>query len=258
MTGTGHGRMPALSGRKACFVWAHRGASAVAPENTLAAFRAAEAAGADGIELDIQLSRDGVPVVLHDPTLERTTNGRGAVGRCSWSTLQRLDAGRWFDPAFTGEGVPRLTEVLLWVGDRLRLNLEIKEPAAGAAVLAALDDFPRARILVSSFDHSLLERLRGDSPGLPLGFLHDSGNWRRTLRRAVDCGAESLHPRCDLVSRPMLTGAREKGLAVFTWTVDEPARLRTLLRLGVDGIFTNHPSALRHHLSAIGEADTNS
>ncbi|MBE0598102.1 MAG: glycerophosphodiester phosphodiesterase [Desulfuromonadales bacterium] len=238
------------------FIWAHRGASAVAPENTLAAFQLAEAAGADGIELDIQLTRDGVPVVLHDLTLERTTTGRGEVARCSWRALQRLDAGSWFAPAFAGEAIPRLDQVLAWAQDRLRLNLEIKDSAAAAAVLDTLRDFPQANVLVSSFDHPLLERLRGDAPKLPLGFLLETHLWRRGVQRAAECGAQSLHPRCDLVSRPLLAACRQRALAVFAWTVDDRRRLHSLRRLGVDGVFTNHPAASRQLLgrSRSGEA----
>ena len=227
------------------FIWAHRGASNVAPENTLAAFGAALEAGADGIELDVHLSRDGVPVVLHDDTLERTTNGRGAVLAVPARDLLRLDAGGWFSPRFRGEGIPTLAQVLLWAGERLRLNIEIKSAAAGAAVLDLLGDFPGLHPLVSSFDHGLLERLRHRSGDLALGFLTESRFWRRALRRARLCRAESLHPRQDLVSRPLLEACRRAGLAVYPWTVDAPGRLETLWRAGVDGVFTNDPAGVR-------------
>ena len=94
------------------FIWAHRGASASAPENTLAAFRAAEAAGAAGIELDVHLSADGVPVVIHDETVDRTTDGHGPVAALTLCRLRQLDAGRWFAPAFAGEALPTLEEIL--------------------------------------------------------------------------------------------------------------------------------------------------
>ncbi len=224
------------------FVWAHRGASAEAPENTLAAFVAAEAAGADGIELDVHLSRDGVPIVIHDATVDRTTSGRGAVDRLSLSELRRLDAGSWFAPRFAGEPVPTLEEVLHWAEGRLRLNLEIKDGAAGQAILALLPRYPRAQILVSSFDHKILAALRRVDPELPLGFLIESVFWRRALRRAVAAGAECLNPRFDLVSRPMLAACRLHGLAVYPWTVDTPQQIAGLMRQGVEGVFTNEPS----------------
>ncbi len=232
------------------FVWAHRGASAVAPENTLAAFAAAEAAGSDGIELDVHLSRDGVPVVIHDATVDRTTSGKGAVSRLSLEELRRLDAGGWFSSSFAGEPVPTLEEVLYWAEGRLRLNLEIKEYAAGQAILQLLPRYPHARILVSSFDHKLLAALRRIDPQLPLGFLVESLFWRGAVRRAIAAGAESLNPRADLVSRPMLAACRRHGLAVYPWTVDTPTRIASLARQGVDGVFTNAPGqvvALRNN-----------
>lgn len=227
------------------FIWAHRGASSEAPENTLAAFRAAEASGADGIELDVHLSRDGVPVVLHDDTVERTTDGRGEVRRLTVRQLKELDAGSWFGPAFAGEPIPTLEEVLAWAEDRLRLNVEIKSEEAGRTVLDLVGAFPAARLLISSFDHRLLARLRAADSALPLGFLCDSLFWRSAVRRAAAGAAESFHPRRNLLSRPLVAACRRAGLAVFPWTVDRPEEIRLCRRLGVDGIFTNAPRAAR-------------
>lgn len=229
------------------FLWAHRGASAIAPENTIAAFRAAEGTGADGIEFDVRVSRDGVPVVIHDDTVERTTDGRGEVRRMSVRELQALDAGGWFGSAFAGERLPTLEEVLVWAGERLRLNLEIKDPDAGAAVLELLRSFPRSRVLISSFDHNLMIRLRQGDSLLPLAFLLDSPFWRRALKRASACGAESLNPRQDHVSRTMIAACHRRGLVVYPWTVDDPGRFKGLLRLGVDGVFSNVPGKIAAH-----------
>ncbi len=226
------------------FLWAHRGASAWAPENTMAAFAAAEVAGADGIELDIHLSRDGVPVVIHDATVDRTTDGEGQVRRLTFSALKRLDAGAWFSPSFVHEPVPALVEVLEWAGGRVRLNLEIKDELCGQVILDLLRQFPSVRALISSFDHRLLERIRRESSEVPLGFLVDSVFWRRGLKRAVACRAESFHPRQDLVSRAMISACHRHGLKVYPWTVDDPLRLEKLVRLGVNGVFTNDPQIL--------------
>lgn len=225
-------------------IWAHRGASADAPENTLAAFALAEAQGADGIEFDVQLSADGVPVVIHDATLQRTTDGRGKVAATAWPELSRLDAGSWFAPQFAGEGLPSLEQVLVWAGDRLRLNLEFKDPAAASSLLELLQRFPASRVLVSSFDHALLEQLRAAAPGLAIGFLSESRFWRRHLERARRCGAVSFHPRLDRVSRPLLAACRSMGLAVFPWTLDELSPARRLRRLGIAGLFTNLPGKM--------------
>ncbi len=226
------------------FIWAHRGASLRAPENTLTAFELAADGGADGIECDVHLSRDGVPVVIHDETLERTTNGRGAVGARSLSELRRLDAGGWFGPEWAGEPIPTLEEVLSLAGSTLRVNIEIKSAAAGRAVLELLAAWPSARVLVSSFDHRLLAALRRESDTLPLGFLCESRLWRRAFERAVRHGAESFHPRRDRLSPAMLRACHGAGLKVYPWTVDSPAEMRALLRRQVDGWFTNEPATL--------------
>lgn len=231
------------------FIWAHRGASALAPENTLAAFSLAWDEGADGIELDVHLSRDGIPVVIHDETLERTTDGRGAVSSLRASELRRLDAGRWFAPAFAGERIPLLSEVLDWAGEDLPLNIELKTLRAGEATLRLLKDYPRCRVLVSSFDQRLLAALRAAEPRLPLGFLCDSRLWRLVLRRALAAGAASFHPRADLVSPALARRVKDAGLALYPWTVDDPERAGRLLRRGASGLFTNRPGALREELA---------
>jgi len=225
-------------------IWAHRGASLRAPENTLAAFALAVDAGADGIECDVHLSRDGVPVVIHDETLERTTDGRGEVSRHALRELRALDAGSWFGARWQGERIPTLEEVFSLVGSTVRVNVEIKSPAAGRAVLELVSAWPEARVLVSSFDHRLLSAMRRASTTLPLGYLSESRLWRRGVTRAVAGGAESFHPRIDRLSPAMLKSCHAAGLKVFPWTVDAPQQMRALLRRGVDGWFTNEPATL--------------
>lgn len=224
------------------YVWAHRGASALAPENTLAAFREAEAAGADGVELDVQLSRDGIPVVLHDETLDRTSNGRGPVDEMNLEELQRLDAGSWFSTAFSDEKMPTLEQVLQWGGSRLRFNVEIKDSAAARAVLDLSRSYPQASIVVSSFDHDLLHRLRCLAPQLPLAFLLEQTDWAAAVDRAAACAAESFNPRCDILSADLVAACHQRNLAVYSWTVDAPSDLERCWRLGVDGVFCNDPS----------------
>ena len=221
------------------FLWAHRGASGFAPENTLAAFRLAERLGAPALELDVHLTADGVPVVLHDDSLDRTTDGRGQVQRLSLAAVRAVDAGRWFAPAFAGERVPTLEEVLAWVGDRLRLNIEIKTGAAAEAILPLLRCYPAVRVLISSFQHDVLAGLRQLQPQIPLGFLTDSRLWRRALTRAADAGAESFHPNVDRVSPRLVAAAREAGLKVHPYTVDDAVTALRLQQWGCAGIFTN-------------------
>ncbi|MDD1649382.1 MAG: hypothetical protein LUO80_03165 [Methylococcaceae bacterium] len=229
------------------FVYAHRGASAEAPENTLAAFRRALDAGADGIEMDVHLASDGVPVVIHDDTLERTTDGSGAVAAHRAAQLQTLDAGSWFGPHFAGEPLPTLEEALRLLAGRLRINLEVKATRAGLAVLDLLPSFPAAEVVVSSFDHALLADLRRNAPDLPLAVLQESGSWRRALASAVALHACAFHPQVDLVSRPLLAACRRMQLPVFVWTVDDAGQARTLARAGVAGVFSNDPAELRRH-----------
>jgi glycerophosphoryl diester phosphodiesterase len=234
------------------FLYAHRGASAEAPENTLAAFCRAVDTGADGIELDVHLSADGVPVVLHDETLERTTDGFGPVGACPLARLRKLDAGSWFAPEFAGERVPTLEETLRLLAGRLRLNLEVKDTHAGMAVLELLSRFAAADVVVSSFDHRLLVRLRRAAPDLPLAVLAGS-DWHRALAMAAALRACAFHPHVNLVNRPLLAACRRLQLPVLAWTVDDPVRAHVLARLGLAGLFTNDPAGLRRHSPAGGE-----
>jgi glycerophosphoryl diester phosphodiesterase len=229
---------------KQLFLYAHRGASAEAPENTLAAFHRALAVGADGIELDVHLSRDGVPVVIHDDTLERTTDGTGRVAAQTLDRLQALDAGSWFAPHFAGEALPTLAATLHLLAGRLRLNLEVKDARAGMAVCGMLAQFPQADAVVSSFDLALLGRLRRESPALSLAVLADDG-WHRAVAWAVGLRACAFHPRAELVSRLLLAVCRRLRLPVYAWTVDDPARALALARIGIDGLFTNDPGFLR-------------
>lgn len=226
-------------------LWAHRGASAQAPENTLSAFAIACAAGADGLELDVHLSRDGAAVVLHDETVDRTTNGRGLVANFTLRELQELDAGSWFSPRFAGERLPSLVEVLESFSGRIALNLEVKQVSAGQAVLDLLRRYPHAEVLVSSFDWSLLVKLRRLDAGLPLAVLLETRDWHRALAAASRINAVALHPRADLLSRPLLTACRRLDLPVVPWTIDRPRQLSRLWRRGVAGVFTNDPGALR-------------
>ena len=210
----------------------------------MAAFSAAVELGADGLELDIHLSRDGIPVVIHDESLERTTDGRGLVADASLEQLQQLDAGGWFSPEFMGESLPTLAEVLKAFGGRLRLNLELKEFDAGVEVLALLRQHPDAEVVISSFDYDLLKGLRSLDDALPLAVLFDDGNWRQAVRLANEISACAFHPAYDLVCHRMVAACRKLALPVSVWTVDQEAQARSLVRMGVSGLFTNDPGAI--------------
>jgi glycerophosphoryl diester phosphodiesterase len=233
------------------FIWAHRGASKIAPENTMAAFSAAVELGADGLELDIHLSRDGIPVVIHDESLERTTDGRGLVADASLEQLQQLDAGGWFSPDFMGESLPTLAEVLSVFSGKLRLNLELKEFSAGVAVLSLLRQHSDAEVVISSFDYDLLKGLRSLAETLPLAVLFDDGNWQQAVRLANEISACAFHPADNLVCHRMVAACRKLALPVSVWTVDRAEQARSLVRMGVSGLFTNDPGALRSAIPAL-------
>lgn len=211
----------------------------------MSAFVAAVASGANGLELDIHLSRDGIPVVIHDETLERTTDGCGSVAGMTWRQLQQLDAGSWFSEEFAGEPLPSLDEVLKAFAGQLHLNLELKDFCAGMAVLELLKLYSSTKILVSSFNHELLYRLRSLHDPLPIAVLFDSGNWRRALRTAMDLSATAFHPTLNRVTRPMISACTNAGLPVSVWTVDRLCTAKSLVRAGVSGLFTNDPSTLK-------------
>ncbi|MCW5882868.1 MAG: glycerophosphodiester phosphodiesterase [Anaerolineae bacterium] len=232
---------------------AHRGASAATPENTLAAFRAAMDAGADGVELDVQLSADGVPVIHHDFDLGRTDTGNGPLREQTLAQLRRLDAGGWKDARFTGERIPTLAEVFALLDRQMLVNVELKSRSSRGDGLeaAVFNAIQRAhmtdRVIVSSFNPFALMRFRDLAAGIPLGLLYSPDlpvHLRRTwLRPAVR--PEALHPRHDMVDANLMTWAHKSGYRVNTWTVDDPAEMRRLLDLGVDAIITNVPDVLR-------------
>jgi glycerophosphoryl diester phosphodiesterase len=208
--------------------------------------------GADGIELDVQLSRDGEVVVIHDFTVDRTTDGQGAVRKKSLAQLKALDAGSWFDPAFVGERIPTLQEVFDAVGHRLLLNVEVKSSPGRsqgleAEVVRLIEDNNLAhRVIVSSFNPLSLRKMKRLNPHIPTGLLY-APNQLLFLRRAWLTSIarhEFRHPHHSMVDGRMMAGARQKGYRVNTWTVNEPDEMRRLLGLGVDGIITDCPDLL--------------
>ena len=224
-------------------VIAHRGASGTCPENTLAAFRRAAELGAHMIELDVQLTRDGEVVVVHDWTLDRTTDGSGPVGAATLADIRRLDAGAWFNPRFAGERVPTLAEVL--AGVTLPVNVELKpvgDDGLEARALAIVDAAAAAgRVVFSSFDPHVLVRLRARAPGARIGVLWEGTRIEEAVRLAERVGARTLHVRKDVVTRTRVETARAAGLAVLAWTVNDPGESRQLEAAGIEGIFTDFP-----------------
>lgn len=241
---------------------AHRGDSSLRPENTLAAFAAALEAGADIVEIDVQLTRDRHVVVIHDPSVDRTTNGRGAVADYDLRELRALSAGHpaVFGAAHAGERVPTLIETLHFLKGRARLVVEIKGEAAaegaddGGIEALTLADIHRAGMLgevaLLSFDTAVLERCRALDPQVPRGHLFYRAPVEQVLAKAETVAADFILPEKGLLSPELLERARAAGLRVATWLVDDPAELPGLLAYDLFGIGTNRPGALLEALAA--------
>jgi glycerophosphoryl diester phosphodiesterase len=238
--------------RDAPLIIAHRGASAYAPENTLAAFRLAEQMGADAIELDAQLTADARVVVHHDRTLDRTTSGSGRLSDHSLEEIQRLDAGSSFEARFAGERILALEEALEAMASRLLVNVDLVNrdtpgdllPEAAVAIVQRMGLQPR--VLLSSFNPRTLRRVRRLAPDIPTGLLV-SPVTRGWQRRVIRWGAPhwAYHPADLLISPELIEGEHRRGRRVIGWTVDIPSRLRQLLTWGVNGVITNVPDVAR-------------
>ena len=226
---------------------AHRGAGTLAPENTLAAFREGARRGFRAFECDVRLSADGVPYLLHDDTLERTTDGHGPAAALSWAQLSRLDAGRWLAPAWAGEPPASLQAVASFVrANGCALNLEIKpDPgraretgevvAAHAARAWAGDAVPP---LLSSFDAEALDAARRTAPALPRALLIETldDGWFERARRLGCVAVVAHHP---LVDAAFVARLHAAGLKALAYTVDDDDDARRLWALGVDGLITD-------------------
>jgi glycerophosphoryl diester phosphodiesterase len=238
---------------------AHRGSSGVAPENTLTAFHRAVHDGADMIELDVRLSADGVPVVIHDRRLFRTTGIRGKVREWAASDLEELDAGSWFDRSYAGEGIPRLATVLRLLPAKVGLNVEVKtdgDRRRRAMMMEKLGNVlssaaGKRALLVSSFDHAFLQRLHRRVPALPLGVLYlgvrDLG--RSPVRLARRAGATVFVCSRSQLQARWVRMAHAENIRVLVYGVNIVRHLLLLRDRGVDGVITDEPAQLRRALS---------
>ena len=244
-------------------VIAHRGASAAAPENTVAAARLAVQHGADVVECDVHRTRDGELVVLHDRHVRRTTDGlrvfpdrgRLRVAELTLAEIKRLDAGSWFGADFAGEQVPTLREWAEAIGGRAGLLIEMKHPSGypgiemdltfellSAPALVRAES--RGQVTIQSFDHAWLERFHGLMPHVPVGLLTEArptADLIATARRF----AHQVNPSVPAVDRESVRRLRDAGLGVCVWTPNTPRQLRRVVDYGVDGVITNHPDRLR-------------
>ncbi|ASQ46489.1 glycerophosphodiester phosphodiesterase [Legionella clemsonensis] len=230
----------------------HRGASAYAPENTLAAFDKALALGCRYLEFDVMVSADGEPFVFHDETLKRTTNGQGEIGLVTAEYLQSLDAGRWFSRRYRGEKIPHFREALEWLTfSDVQANIEIK-PYPGTteqttvAVLSYINRYwPQNKPLplISSFDLAALTLCRSLAPEMPLGLLLDQWdkNW---LQKAKDLLCYSIHYNKRALTAARVREIKEQGYLVLVYTVNRRRQAKKLFEWGVDAVFSDYPDLL--------------
>lgn len=229
---------------------AHRGASGRYPENTRLAFTKAIDAGADMIELDCQLSRDGHVVVFHDEQLRRTAGVAGALHSKTLDQLKALDIGRWRDRSFRGERILTLEEALEVFAGKVDLCLEIKNypkslPGIELKVLFILSHYEYLeRTVVSSFHYHSLARIRELGPDVSIGLLFGAAVKQDPIAAAKQLAATSLHVQKSVATREFLAAAWEEGLDVYVWTVNEPRDIETFVSMGVQGVISDFPDRL--------------
>ncbi|OEJ67595.1 glycerophosphoryl diester phosphodiesterase [Magnetovibrio blakemorei] len=244
---------PSYAPNRGCLgkIIAHRGASGLAPENTLAAFEKAFALGARAVEFDVTVSSDGVAVLMHDDDLARCSDGVGPVILKSLTQLQALDVGSWFGPEFAGERIPTLSAVLDWALEQgVKVNLEIK-PTAGweQPTVAAIVDVLQNKtpsidaLVVTSFNALAMDLFAGRMPDVAKGYLTDAvpTDWRQ---RMAQWGCVALHCHDPFVSSQLVQSVHDAGHRVHVFTVNDPARAKMLFSWGVDGVFTDRPDVL--------------
>jgi glycerophosphoryl diester phosphodiesterase len=229
-------------------VIAHAACKGHAPENTLAGIAAALKLGADGIEIDVQASADGIPVLMHDATVDRTTDGSGGVSKLTLAELRRLDAGsRQFEGRFRGEKIPTLAEVLELVRGQALLVMEIKQPQIEEAILKVVRDLDAlADCAVDSFFPEIVAKVRQLEPRLPAALLTGAqDDWEAFFAFALSLNAQGVAVLHSAVDAALAHRARLRKLALSTWTANEPDDMRRLVEFGVDAITTDYPDRLR-------------
>lgn len=232
-------------------VFGHQGARAYAPSNTLPSFLLAAQQGADGVELDVWLSKDGHLVVIHNDTVDGTTDGHGSVQELALAELKTLDAGAWFDAKYTGTRIPTLDEVFDALPDNFLINIEIKKvdntssetDGVEAAVAGCIRRHNvQERVIISSFSMNALERFHAAMPELwdMLGYLYVTPDQLQALRSSP-FEIAFLHPFHESVTRDLNDKHLELGAVTNVWTVNDAERIRDLIEMGVNGIITDVP-----------------
>jgi glycerophosphoryl diester phosphodiesterase len=240
-------------------IFAHRGSSAYAPENTLPAFELALQHAADAIEMDVKLTADGEVVIIHDPTLQRTTGQEGNVRDCTLAEIQKLDAGSHFNSAFTGERIPTLAELFEKIGDRILYDIELTNYVSltdslpeKVAELVQRYDLAES-VLFSSFNPLALIRVRRKLPDNPIGLLarpRERGRWARSPLATL-LRYQALHIHRDDAGAEIVASTHHRNKRLHVYTVNDKTEIASLVKLGVDGIFTDDPPLARRVLSSV-------
>jgi len=241
---------------------AHRGASKLAPENTMAAFTKALELGAGGIETDVHLSADGHLVIIHDEQVDRTSNGKGLVKSMTLEQLKSLDFGSWFSPAFKDERIPELEDLLKllsnWDG---LLNIELKNgpvfyPGIEQAVASAIRKYKLTnRTIISSFNHYSLVEIRKVDPEINTAPLYMAGLYE-PWEYARKIGAAAIHPLFYNIVPEVIKGCKLHNIMVNPFTVDRPEQIKAVAAAGVDGIITNVPDTALKIVKEMGGSGT--
>lgn len=246
---------------KRCNIISHRGANCFAPQNTLPAFEKSIELKADGFETDVHLTKDGIPVLCHNYTINATSDSKGSITDYTYEELLEFDFGGYFSPAYSGTKIPTVDEFLTLAenADLKILNIELKSPKEEkeAEIVELTIDMVREhglldRLLISSFNPELLVKAKGYEPLCKTGLLYSPDKrlgWvisRDAVAYAESIGADALHPHELYVSKNYVDRAHAHGIMVNPWTVDKPKNIEKLLDYGVDGIITNKPDLARH------------
>ena len=227
----------------------HRGAAALAPENTWPGFDRAVALGVDAVETDVRATSDGVLVLLHDERLDRTTDGTGAVHLTPWATVRDLDAGSWFGPAFSGARVPGLRETLARYGQQTHLVLEIKQPGVEGRVLdAVLEAGLIRRVTFTAFDLDVARGIKDTCAQARVGYLARDVE-PGTVARVLDARVDQFCPPAKALSRDLVSSLKAAGLGVRAWGVGNTDLMARAIESGVDGMTVDFPHLL---LQALG------
>ena len=218
-------------------VTGHRGAAGLEPENTLRSIRRAIDLGVDRVEVDVRVTRDGRLVVIHDETVDRTTNGHGYVNELTLDEIRKLNAGK-------GEKVPTLEEVLEITKGKVELQIELKVPEATSSTLRLIErENAEGEVIITSFMHDLLRRVHDFNPELRTGalFFNVEGD---ICRKALNVYSKAVHVYYRNVDAELVRHAHEMGLEIEVWNPDEPKEMMRMIKLGVDSIGTNRPDIL--------------